>query len=145
MAYSKYNDLRFRPDSPVKEGEEYDVEIISVGEKGDGIAKVQGFVVVVPGAKKGDNVKVKVTAVRGRVSFAEVVGEGQAAPAEEEASGEETSTDQESEESKESDEAEKTEEKEEEKEESSEEAAEDESKDEEKEEKEEENKEEETK
>lgn len=59
---------------PVKEGEEYDVEIISVGKKGDGIAKVEGFVIVVPETQKGDNVKVRIKAVRGRVAFGEVVG-----------------------------------------------------------------------
>ena len=33
---------------PVKEGETYDVTIEGIGEKGDGIAKIQGFVIVVP-------------------------------------------------------------------------------------------------
>lgn len=78
MAYSKYNTARFRGDIPVKEGETYDVVIEGVGEKGDGIAKVQGYVLIVPNAKKGDKVKVKVTAVRGKVSFGEVVGEAEA-------------------------------------------------------------------
>lgn len=78
MAYSKYNTTRFQRDIPVKEGEIYDVEIEGVGEKGDGIGKVKGYVVIVPGTQKGDKVKVKVTAVRGRVSFGEVVGKGEA-------------------------------------------------------------------
>ena len=60
MAFSKYNTNRFKAEPPVKEGEVYDVEILSIGEKGDGFAKVQGFVIVVPGTKKGDKVKVKV-------------------------------------------------------------------------------------
>ena len=33
---------------PVKEGDTYDVEIESVGEKGDGIGKIEGYVVIVP-------------------------------------------------------------------------------------------------
>jgi len=45
--------------APVKEGETYDVSINAVGEKGDGIAKVKGFVLFVPGVKKGDYVKLK--------------------------------------------------------------------------------------
>lgn len=61
---------------PVKEGETYDVEIEGIGEKGDGIAKVNGYVIIVPGVKKGDNVKVRINAVRGKVSFGEVIGEG---------------------------------------------------------------------
>lgn len=77
MAYSKYNTARFQRDIPVKEGEIYDVEIEGVGEKGDGIGKVKGYVVIVPNTQKGDNVKVRVTAVRGRVSFGEVVGDGE--------------------------------------------------------------------
>ncbi|MBW3012399.1 TRAM domain-containing protein [Candidatus Woesearchaeota archaeon] len=60
---------------PVKVGDEVDVTIDAVGEKGDGIAKVQGFVLFVPGVKQGQTVKVKVTKVLRRVGFAEVVGE----------------------------------------------------------------------
>ncbi len=59
--------------APVKEGEEYAVEIEAVGGKGDGIAKVKGFVLFVAGAKKGDNVKVRITKVLQNVGFAEVV------------------------------------------------------------------------
>ncbi len=60
---------------PVKEGEVYEVEVEGVGEKGDGIAKVNGYVIIVPNTNKGDKVKVKVTAVRGKVSFGEVVSD----------------------------------------------------------------------
>ena len=63
---------------PVKEGDTYDVEIEGIGEKGDGIAKVQGYVIIVPGVKKGDKVKVRINAVRGKVSFGEVVGDASA-------------------------------------------------------------------
>ncbi len=65
---------------PVKEGETYDVTIEGIGEKGDGIAKIQGFVIVVPKTQQGQRVKVKITAVRGKVSFAEVVGESASSP-----------------------------------------------------------------
>src|SRR3989344_5539624 len=58
---------------PVKEVQEYDVTIEGIGENGDGIAKIEGFVIVVPGTQKGQKVRVKVNAVRGKVSFAEVV------------------------------------------------------------------------
>lgn len=59
---------------PVKVGEELDIRIEAVGEKGDGIAKKNGFVLFVPNTKEGDNVKIKVTKVLRRVGFAEVVG-----------------------------------------------------------------------
>ncbi len=58
---------------PVKVGEEYEVHIEAVGGKGDGVAKVKGFVLFVKDTKKGDYVKVKVTRVLEKVGFAEVV------------------------------------------------------------------------
>jgi len=61
-------------DAPVKEGEVVEVLIESVGEKGDGIAKVKGFVIFIPNAKEGDAVKVKITKVLSKVGFGEVVG-----------------------------------------------------------------------
>ena len=69
---------------PVKEGDTYDVEIEGIGEKGDGIAKINGYVIIVPNVKKGDQVKVRVNAVRGKVSFGEVIGEATSASAAEE-------------------------------------------------------------
>ena len=71
---------------PVQVGDELDVKIEAVGEKGDGIAKKDGFVLFVPGVKEGDEVRIRVTKVLSKVGFAEVVGESQgevAAPAEE--------------------------------------------------------------
>src|SRR3989344_9651774 len=97
---------------PVKEGQEYDVTIEGIGEKGDGIAKIEGFVIVVPGTQKGQKVRVKVNAVRGKVSFAEVVktlGEG-----EEESSTEESESTDDSESSEDSEDSEDEEEAEEE-------------------------------
>ena len=66
---------------PVKVGEELDVTIEAVGEKGDGLAKKNGFVLFVPGVKEGQQVKIRVTKVLRKVGFAEVVGQGTAAPA----------------------------------------------------------------
>lgn len=105
---------RFGP-VPVKEGEVYDVTIEGIGEKGDGIAKVRGFVIVVPNTQQGQNVKVKVTAVRGKVSFGEVIGEADSIPkANEEEQAEtlqeETGETNESDETKDSDETEESDE-----------------------------------
>ncbi|MEA3378795.1 MAG: TRAM domain-containing protein [Nanoarchaeota archaeon] len=61
--------------APVKEGEEINVKIDAIGEKGDGIAKVRGFVLIIPEAKVGDEVKVKITRVLRKVGFAEVIGD----------------------------------------------------------------------
>ena len=60
--------------APVNEGEEYDVKIEAIGDKGDGIAKKDGFVLVIPGAQLNDEVRIKVTKVLRKVGFAEVVG-----------------------------------------------------------------------
>lgn len=71
--------------APVKVGEEIDVKIEAVGEKGDGIARKQGFVLFVPNTKQGDQVKIRVTKVLRKVGFAEVV-ESQKGPSEPQAS-----------------------------------------------------------
>ena len=60
--------------APVKVGDELDVKIEAVGEKGDGIAKKDGFVLFVPSTKQGDEVRIRVTRVLQKVGFAEVVG-----------------------------------------------------------------------
>lgn len=87
-----FDDGPRRSFAPVKVGDVLDVKIESVGAKGDGVAKVKGFVLFVPGVQEGQEVKVKVTRVLRKAGFAEVVGEGAAtteeAPAEE-AAGEE--------------------------------------------------------
>jgi len=60
--------------APVKVGQELDVKIEGVGEKGDGIAKVSGFVLFVPGVRAGDEVRIRVTRVLNKVGFAELLG-----------------------------------------------------------------------
>ena len=57
---------------PIKEGDIIDVEIINVGEKGDGVAKVEGFIIFIPDAKQGETVKVKITKVLNKFGFAEI-------------------------------------------------------------------------
>ena len=63
-----------RSTAPVRQGEEINVKIEAVGEKGDGIAKVKGFVIFVPNTKKDEEVKIRVTKVLKKVAFGEVVG-----------------------------------------------------------------------
>ncbi len=58
---------------PIDVGEEYTGIIDAVGEKGDGVLRIKGFVVFVPGVAKGDFVKVKITKVLAKVSFGELV------------------------------------------------------------------------
>jgi predicted RNA-binding protein with TRAM domain len=55
--------------APVVAGETYDVSIESIAKQGDGIAKVEGFVIFVPGTKVGDKVKIKVDKVLRKFAF----------------------------------------------------------------------------
>ena len=65
---------------PVKAGDEYDVEITEISRRGDGIAKVQGFIIFVTGAKTGQKLKVKITNVSNRYASAEIVSPTTNAP-----------------------------------------------------------------
>jgi 23S rRNA (uridine2552-2'-O)-methyltransferase len=59
--------------APVREGDEVEVDIEDVGSEGDGIAKVEGYTLFVPGTEAGDSVTVRVTDVKARFGFAETV------------------------------------------------------------------------
>jgi predicted RNA-binding protein with TRAM domain len=75
---------------PVHGGEEYDVEITDVAAKGDGICKIEGFIIFVAGAQKGERCRIKIREVRRRFAIADRAGEAAAsAPAETEAATEE--------------------------------------------------------
>ena len=63
--------------APVNVGDEVDVKIEAVGEKGDGIAKVDGFVLFIPGAKEGEECRVRITKVLRKVGFAEKIGDAE--------------------------------------------------------------------
>jgi len=58
---------------PVETGKEYDVSITEISRKGDGIARVEGFVIFVKNGKVGQNAKVKILEVGQRFASAEVV------------------------------------------------------------------------
>lgn len=57
---------------PVETGKEYDVQITETSRQGDGIARVQGFVIFVKGGKVGQSCKVKITNVGARFATAEL-------------------------------------------------------------------------
>src|SRR5712692_5549297 len=58
---------------PVEVGKEYDVSISDTSRRGEGIARVNGFVVFVPGTRQGQNVRIKVTQVSERFASGQVV------------------------------------------------------------------------
>lgn len=59
----------------LEEGKIYEVIIQDIGRKGDGIAKVGGFTIFIPGTAKGATVKVEIEKIAGKVAFARVVRE----------------------------------------------------------------------
>lgn len=61
--------------APVKVGDTPTVKIEGRGRSGDGIARVEGFVIFVSGARVGDEVKISIKDVRPRFATAEVVRE----------------------------------------------------------------------
>jgi predicted RNA-binding protein with TRAM domain len=58
---------------PVEVGKEYDVSISEVSRRGDGLTRIEGFVVFVPGTKQGQNVRIKITQVSDRFASGQVV------------------------------------------------------------------------
>ncbi|MFB6301293.1 MAG: SAM-dependent methyltransferase [Haloferacaceae archaeon] len=57
--------------SPVRTGDELTVDVVDTGSEGDGVAKVDGYTLFVPGADPGETVPVRVTEVKPRFGFAE--------------------------------------------------------------------------
>jgi predicted RNA-binding protein with TRAM domain len=58
---------------PVKVGDEVEVKVEAVASKGDGIAKKDGFVIFIKGAKEGETIKVKITDVKARFAIGEII------------------------------------------------------------------------
>jgi predicted RNA-binding protein with TRAM domain len=71
----RFNDNRQFDDTPkpVETGKEYDVSITETSRQGDGIARVDGFVIFVKGGQPGQEAKIKVTQVGRRFATAELV------------------------------------------------------------------------
>ena len=66
--------------APVNVGDELDVTIEAVGEKGDGIAKKNGFVLFIPNTKQGERIRIRISKVLRKVGFADKIGEAQGEP-----------------------------------------------------------------
>ena len=79
-----FSDRQQSQTPPVREGEEIDVTIEAVGEKGDGIAKQKGFVLFVPNTKAGERVRIRITKVLAKVGFAQAIGPALGTPSKEE-------------------------------------------------------------
>ena len=58
---------------PVKLGKEYEVDITETTPNGEGIARINGFLVFVPNKMPGDHVKVKIARLDSASADAEIV------------------------------------------------------------------------
>jgi len=60
------------PKTPVSVGEEYIVNIDEMGKQGMGVAKIDGFVILVNNTKPGDRVMIRITKVGSGFAVADV-------------------------------------------------------------------------
>jgi predicted RNA-binding protein with TRAM domain len=60
---------RSAPAAPVEVGKEYDVKIEDIAREGDGIARIEGFVIFVPATQVGDQVKIQIDRVLRRFAI----------------------------------------------------------------------------
>ena len=58
---------------PIGEDETYNVTIQDIARLGDGIARIEGFVVFVPSTEIGDEIQIKLEKVLPKFAFAIVV------------------------------------------------------------------------
>jgi len=58
---------------PVETGKEYDVQVTEISRKGDGIARIQGFVIFVKEGKVGQNTKIRISQIGPRFATAEII------------------------------------------------------------------------
>jgi predicted RNA-binding protein with TRAM domain len=59
--------------APVKENQELEVVIDDIGSRGDGVARIQGFLIFVPRSKIGERIKVRILTVREKFAVAEKI------------------------------------------------------------------------
>jgi predicted RNA-binding protein with TRAM domain len=74
--FRRFPSSYFSP-KPVKIGEELDVTISELSRKGDGLTRVQGYVIFVPNTKQGDNVRIKISQIRPNYAIGEIVAPSQ--------------------------------------------------------------------
>ncbi len=64
---------RFNVKKPVELDKEYEAEIEDISRRGDGIARIEGFVVFVPDTEQGEHAKFKITRVGRRFAVGKLV------------------------------------------------------------------------
>ena len=58
---------------PVARDDELDVTVEERGQKGDGIARVDGFIIIIPGARVGKSYRIKIKETTPKFAFGEIV------------------------------------------------------------------------
>ena len=72
---------RYRPSkpflqkAPIWKNQELELVIDDIGSRGDGIARIHGYMIFVPRSKIGERVEVKIVSVGGKFAVAERIGE----------------------------------------------------------------------
>jgi len=61
------------PEPAVKEGKVVEVNIVDTGQRGDGVARLENYVIYVQGAMRGQRVKALIERVSGNIAFAKAV------------------------------------------------------------------------
>jgi predicted RNA-binding protein with TRAM domain len=59
-------------EQPVEIDKEYEAKIEDISRRGDGIARIKGFIIFVPNTKRGEQVKFKITRVGNRFATGEL-------------------------------------------------------------------------
>ncbi|MGL4736786.1 MAG: TRAM domain-containing protein, partial [Cellulosilyticaceae bacterium] len=59
--------------SKIEKNEIYELEIMDLGEDGEGIAKLGNFIICVPDVMMGDVVKVRLVKVRKNIAYGKVI------------------------------------------------------------------------
>jgi len=63
-------------EKPVKVGEELDVLVSELSRRGDGVARIQGFVIFIPNTKQGMQAKIRIKEIRPNFAIAELIESG---------------------------------------------------------------------
>jgi predicted RNA-binding protein with TRAM domain len=63
-------------EKPVKVGEEIDVTVTELSRRGDGVARIQGFVIFIPNTKQGMQAKIRIKEIRPNFATAELIESG---------------------------------------------------------------------
>ncbi len=59
--------------APVNVGDELEVNIIDRAPSGAGVSNIQGYIIIVPKAKPGERVNVKITSVEKKTATGEII------------------------------------------------------------------------